>query len=97
MKKMLQFIIVCILFIPLLVNAETCNNDKVTISTITVDDKSNNVEEINNATTSNNNININLNMSNVGDNIKYKFIVNNDSNDDYYLNKNSIKVSKHFI
>ena len=97
MKKMLQFIIVCILFIPLLVNAETCNNDKVTISTITVDDKSNNVEEINNATTSNNNININLNMSNVGDNIKYKFIVNNDSNDDYYLNKNSIKVSSNYI
>ena len=97
MKKMLQFIIVCILFIPLLVNAETCNNDKVTISTITVADKSNNVEELNNATTSNNNININLNMSNVGDNIKYKFIVNNDSNDDYYLNKNSIKVSSNYV
>ena len=97
MKKILQFIIVCILFIPLLVNAETCNNDKVTISTITVADKSNNVEELNNATTSNNNININLNMSNVGDNIKYKFIVNNDSNDDYYLNKNSIKVSSNYV
>ena len=77
MKKMLQFIIVCILFIPLLVNAETCDNDKVTISSITLEDKSNNVEELDNATTSNNNININLNMSNVGDNIKYKFIVNN--------------------
>ena len=97
MKKMLQFIIVCILFIPLLVNAETCDNDKVTISSITLEDKSNNVEELDNATTSNNNININLNMSNVGDNIKYKFIVNNDSNDDYYLNKNSIKVSSNYI
>jgi len=97
MKKILHFIIVCILFIPLLVNAETCDNDKVTISSIELENKSNNVEELDNASASNNNININLNMSNVGDNIKYKFIVKNDSNDDYYLNKNSIKVSSNYI
>ncbi len=72
MKKVLQLIIICFLFIPLLVNAEECNNDKVSISSITMEDKSNNVEELSEATTSNKDIKLNLNMSNVGDNIKYK-------------------------
>lgn len=97
MKRVLQLIIICILFIPLLVNAETCDNDKVSISSITVDDKSDNVEEINEANVEGKDVNLNLNMSNVGDNIKYRIIIKNDSNDDYLLNKNSIKVSSDYI
>ena len=97
MKRILQIIMICILFIPLLVNAETCDNDKITISSIELENKSNNVEELDNATSSYNNININLNMSNVGDNIKYKIVIKNDSNKDYYLNKKSIKTSSNYI
>ena len=97
MKKVIQLIIVCILFLPLFVNAETCDNDKVSISSITMEDKSDNVEELNEATTNNKNINIDLNMSNVGDNVKYRIVIKNDSSDDYLLNKNSIKVSSNYI
>ena len=97
MKRVLQLIIICILFIPLLVNAETCDNNKVSISSITVDDKSTNVEELNEANVEEKDVNLNLNMSNVGDNIKYRIIIKNDSNDDYLLNKNSIKVSSDYI
>ena len=97
MKRVLQLIIICILFIPLFVNAETCDNDKVSISSITVENKSGNMEEINEADVEGKDVNLNLNMSNVGDNIKYRIIIKNDSNDDYLLNKNSIKVSSNYI
>ena len=85
MKKMLHFIIVCILFIPLLVNAETCDNDKITISSISMESKTSNVEELSEATVKGRNINLNLNMSAVGDNIDYDITVNNNSNEDYII------------
>ena len=97
MKRVLQLIIICILFIPLFVNAETCDNGKISISSIAVEEKTNNVEEINEANVEGKDVNLNLNMSNVGDNIKYRIIIKNDSNNDYLLNKNSIKVSSNYI
>ena len=97
MKKISYFLLLIVLFIPLLVNAEACDNDKVSISSITIENKSDNVEEINDANVQGKNVSLNLNMSNVGDNIKYRIIVKNDSNKDYLLNKNSIKVSSNYI
>ena len=97
MKKMLQFIIVCILFIPLLVNAETCDNDKISISSITVADKSNNVEELSEATVKGRNINLNLNMSAVGDKIDYDITVNNNSYEDYIIDDSTFNLNSDYI
>ena len=97
MKKFILPILLFLMFIPLYVNAETCDTDKITIDNITIENKSNNVEEIEEATANGKNINLNLSMSEVGDSIEYKFIVKNDSNEDYELDKNSFNLSSDYI
>ena len=42
-------------------------------------------------------ISLNLGMSDVGDSIRYRIVIKNDSNDDYLLDKNSVKVSSDYI
>lgn len=85
-----------IALIPIMVNAETCENDKVYIDSISVD-KNSNVSEIEEATAKGKNINLMLGMSEVGDNIRYKIVVKNDSNEDYILDKNSINISSKYM
>ncbi len=97
MKKFILQILLFLMFIPFVVNAETCDTDKITISSITVESKSDNVEELDEATASGKNINFNLSMTNLGDNIEYKIVVKNDSNKDYLLDKNSFNISSDYI
>ena len=97
MKKLILPIILFVMFIPFYVNAETCDTDKISISSITVEEKSDNVTEINEASASGKNINLNLSMSEVEDNINYKIVVKNDSNEDYELDKNSFNISSDYI
>jgi len=97
MKKLILPILLFLMFIPIYVNAETCDTDKITISSITVENKSNNVEELEAATASGKNINLNLSMLEVGDNIEYKFVVKNDSNEDYELDKTSLNLKSDYI
>ena len=97
MKKLILPIILFIMFIPFYVNAETCDTDKISISSITVESKSDNVEEIEEASVNGKIINLNLSMSEVGDDIEYKIIVKNDSNEDYELDTNSFNISSDYI
>ena len=97
MKKYILPILLLMMFIPFVVNAETCDTDKVTISSITIEEKSDNVNELGKITTNGLNINLNLSMSEVGDNITYKIIVKNDSDKDYLLDKNSFNISSDYI
>lgn len=97
MKKFILQIILFLMFIPFVVNAETCDTDKITISSITIESKSDNAEEIEEATSSGKNIYPNLFMSEVGDNIEYKFVVKNDSNEDYELDKTSLNLNSDYI
>lgn len=97
MKKFILTIIIFLMFIPFCVNAETCDTDKITISSITVDSKSDNVEELDEATSNGKNITLNLSMSEVGDSIEYKFVVKNDSNEDYELDKTSLNLNSDYI
>ena len=97
MKRVLLFIIIFILFIPILVNAEICDNNKISISSITMDNIVGDVEEINPATASGRVVNLNLNMINVGDNIQYKIVVKNDSNEDYELDRNSLNIESNYL
>ena len=97
MKKFILLILLFLLYIPLFVNAETCDTDKISISSITIESKSDSVEELDEATANGKSIILNLSMSNVGDNIEYKIVVKNDSNEDYELDKNSFNLSSDYI
>ena len=97
MKKLLLPLLLFMMFIPFYVNAETCDIDKVSISSIAVENKSATVTEIEKATASGKNINLNLSMSEVGDNIEYKFVIKNDSNEDYELDKTSLNLKSDYI
>ena len=97
MKNIILPVLLFLMFIPFYVNAETCDTDKITIENITIESKSDNVEELSQATANGKSINLNLSMSEVGDSVEYKFIVKNDSNDDYVLDKNSFNIGSEYI
>lgn len=96
MKKFIIPILLLLMFIPIYVSAETCDNNRISISSITIKEKTN-VEEITEATANEKNLNLNLFMSNVGDSITYKIVVKNDSNKDYELDKNSFNIRSEYI
>ncbi len=98
MKKIRLIIsVIMLLLIPFVVKAETCNGDDISISSITMEEKSRNVIELDEATADGKNINVNLSMTGVGDNIKYKVEVNNESKDDYELDENSFNLNSDYI
>ena len=97
MKKIALQILLLMIFLPFIVNAENCDIDKITISSITIEKKSANVEELERATTNGRNINLKLSMSEVGDNIKYKFVIKNDSLEDYEIDKTSLNINSDYI
>ena len=96
MKKQL-LVLLLILLIPFVVNAETCDTNKISISSITIKEKNGEVEELESATANGKNINLNLSMLNVGDNIEYKVVIKNESNEDYKLDINDFNISSDFI
>ena len=97
MKKLLTIITLFMVLIPSVIKAETCDVDKISISSISVEEKSGNVTELKEASASGRSINLNLSMSDVGDNIKYKIIVKNDSNEDFELDKNGLIINSDYI
>ena len=97
MKKFILSIIIFMMLIPFVVNAEICDTDKITISSITTESKSDNVEELDETKVNDKAINLNLSMSEVGDKINYKIVVKNDSNEDYELDKKSFNLSSNYI
>ena len=97
MKKFIIPILLIALFIPFYVNAKTCDTDKISISSITIESKSDSVEELEKATANGKNISFNLSMSEVGDKIEYNLVVKNDSNEDYELDKASLNLNSDYI
>ena len=97
MKKVIVQILLFMMLIPLLVNAENCDVNKISISSIEIEKKSDNVEEIEEANTNKRIINLNLSMSKIGDAIKYKIIVKNESDDDFELDKNNFIIDSEYI
>lgn len=95
--KLIIPIFLILMFIPFYVNAETCDTNKIIISSITVEEESDNVEELSETTVDGKNINLNLSMKEVGDNITYKIVVKNDSKEDYELDENSFNLNSNYI
>lgn len=97
MKKYLLPIILFLLFIPLVVKAKTCDISKITIESIELDDKSEDVEIQSEATASGRNINVALTMSELGDYADYNLVVKNESDEDYELDESSFNISSEYI
>ena len=79
-----------ILGIPFISLAKTCDVDKVFINSISVSNKSENVIEIENPQANKKQVDINLNMKEKNDFIEYKIEVKNESDEDFYFDKNLI-------
>ena len=97
MKKIIITILIMLFFIPFIVNAETCDTDKITIESITLENKSDNVEELSEATATGKNISIDLSMLSVGDSIEYNLLIKNDSNEDYTFDDTSLNLGSDYI
>ncbi len=72
MKKYIIGILLIILM-PFVVNAKVCDTNRITIESITLENKSDKVEELSGALIEGKNIKIDLSMFDVGDYAKYKF------------------------
>ena len=96
-KKILLVFIISIMFIPFMVNAETCENDKVFIESIEAKSISDNVVEKNEPVINGMGVKLDLEMSEVGDKIEYEMTIKNDSNTDYKLDKNSLNIESDYM
>ncbi len=88
LKHLMVFLFVAFVFGTCLVKADTttCNDSKIAIGNVVVENKSENVVEVNSAVFEGTTIKINVKMKEVGDNIKYKLTVRNTDSEDYKLN-----------
>ena len=69
MRKIIIWVFLVVVIIPFIVFAETCDMNKVSISSIKVENKSDTVEEINPPSINGMSVNLDFSMSEVGDNI----------------------------
>ncbi len=97
MKKLFNILLITILFIPMMVNAAECDTSKVYISSISIDEATGNVSELEDATAKDKKVNLNLQMATQNDEILYKVVLKNDSSEDYEINKNSISLNSDYI
>ena len=97
MKKISYIFLTILLFIPVMVNAAECDTSKVYIESIGIDSQSGSALETEEATAKDKTINMNLEMFELEDSVKYKIIIKNDSNEDYELDQKSIKTNSQYM
>lgn len=95
MKKII--LLIALLFIPVMVNAAQCDTSKVYIKSIEKGTITGEVEEKTEATAKDKSINLDLKMNAVNDNIQYKVLLVNESDEDYILDKNSLSVGNEYF
>ena len=98
MKKLLVVFIIILgfMFMPI-ANAETCENDKISIESIEVSNISQNVVEKNEPLVNGMDIKLDLEMSKVDDSIEYEMIIKNDSSSDYRFDKKSLNIESDYM
>ena len=97
MKKGVFILLLFVLLLPVVVNAEVCDNSKIYIDNIEIDDISNSNIEKNDASFKNNEIDLDLSFQEIGDYVVYKVLLKNDSNEDYKVDKNSLNIADDYI
>ena len=95
MKKIIIFIF--LLLIPFIVNAETCDNSKVTLELLETGNQTGFVVEKTDPVINGKDINVNLKMAEQGDSKEYKISIKNDSTYDYEIDKNSFNSNSEYI
>ena len=85
MKKRIFSIIVYFLILFSVFIPNVYAKNKINIESVTLIEKSDKVIELENPTVDNMNIGFNLNFVEINDYVKYKVIISNDSNKDYYI------------
>ena len=88
MKK--KILLLLILLLPFVVNAKTCDENKIKIESIKLESIEGNTKEKSEPLITGRKINLNLKMSKVGDTALYKVLVKNESEEDYLLDENSL-------
>ncbi len=91
------FLLLIISLIPFLVKAESCDSEGITIESIELEEKSESVIELAEATVENNKIKLNLDITTLGDSAKYKIVIENTSEEDYELDKNLIDSESEYV
>ena len=89
MKKEILLLLIMLL-LPFVVNAKTCDENKIKIESIKLESIDGNTEEKSEPLITGRKINLNLKMSKVGDTALYKVLVKNESEEDYLLDENSL-------
>lgn len=97
MKKILLTLLFFIMFIPLIVKAEMCEDDAIKIKSITCVDKTRNIKNCDDAEVVDNNIELNLEVYDVGDKAKYEIVIENTDDEDYKLDKGDFNLSSDYI
>lgn len=95
--RSLIYIIICIILLPFTVYAKECDLKDIMITSIDLEEKTDNVVEKESPKIDGENIILNLSMSEVGDKIKYKAVIHNASNEDLELDKNSFTINSNYI
>ena len=96
MKKYI-LILFRVLCFPFIAKAEVCNTSKVTVSDVKVEQEFNNIVEEGDPTFLNKSIHTNLRFYEVGDGILYSFVVKNESDNDFVINKDNFNVDSQYI
>ena len=97
MKRVIIPILILIMILPIIVLAETCDSNSVRIESISVKNKNGSVQEVTEATKNGTEINVNLNMLEVGDSIIYTTTIKNYSEEDYYLDNSYLIVDTDYL
>ncbi len=91
MKKIFLFLI--LFLFPFVVFAkDMCNVNDIKILSIELENSTGHVEELSNASISNQMINLGLKMDVVGDSAEYKIVVKNNSDEDYYFDESALNI-----
>ena len=97
MKKISTTILIFMMCIPFIVNAESCDSSSITIDSIEIENITGNVEEMAAASVSGKKINLDLKLYNPGDSIEYTLEIKNTSEDDFYLDEDSLKQNTDYL
>ena len=97
MKRRILLIMMLLLFPTIVIAKDNCNNNDITIKDITTENIEGYIEEMSEPSIDNNQINLNIEMYNVGESITYKIKVKNNSNNDYYFTKDSFNLNTDYI
>ena len=95
--KSIKYLLIFLLFIPFIVLAEDCDIDNISIESIELESINGGTLEVEEPVINDKNINLNLKMFNKDDSITYKLIINNNGNDDFYVDEDSFSSDSEYI